>query len=147
MFELFFYLFLLLLSREEGVLGHRLGPPRSIDSGVQTPRVIASVVARIPTTSSLVQLSVNHVATEVHASKCGERQSAFSQVRRDATAAKATPPTHTREGQALGGDIRPALSGFLLENLCNFQVCLTVFWLLPRFSESGIEPRMFVQLL
>jgi hypothetical protein len=54
------------------------------------------------------------VANGVHASKCGVRQSAVAHARRDATAgpsghwlgvaAKATPPTHTREGLALGGD-------------------------------------------
>ncbi len=64
------------------------------------------------------------MATEVKPSKCGDRQSACARIRRDATAgpsghwlrvaAKATPPTHTREGLALGEDTRPALSGFLL---------------------------------
>ncbi len=41
---------------------------------------------------------------------------------------------------ALGGDTRPALLG-------NFQECLTVFWLIPRFPEPGIEPRTFLQLV
>ncbi len=72
----------------------------------------------------LVHLSLNNVATEVHSSKCGDRQSAFAHVTRDATAcpsghwsrvaAKATSPTHTREGLGLGGDTRPLLLLLLL---------------------------------
>ncbi len=67
----------------------------------------------------LVHLSLNHMATEAHSYKRGDRQSAYAHARRDATAgpsghwvrvaAKATPPTHTREGLALGGETRPLL--------------------------------------
>ena len=48
---------------------------------------MSSVVARMPLVL-LLQLSLNHVATEVrgHSSRCGDRQSAFAHVRRDATA-------------------------------------------------------------
>jgi hypothetical protein len=108
-----------LLSR---VLEHRLGPPRSIDRGADFAN---DVVSGGPDTGDLVllvHLSLNHVATEVHVSKFGDRQSGFAYVRREVTAgasshwlrvpAKATPPT--REGLALGGDKRPALCGFLL---------------------------------
>ncbi len=73
-----------------------------------------------------VHFSPNHVATEVHYSKCGDRKSAFAHVRRDATASpsghwlrvatKATPQVslHIREGLALEGDTRSALSGCFL---------------------------------
>jgi hypothetical protein len=67
----------------------------------------------------LVHLSLNHVATELHCSNCGDRRSADAQFCRHATAGpsghwlrvaeKATPPTHTREGLALGGATRPVL--------------------------------------
>ena len=101
------------------------------------------------------------MATGVHSSKCGDRQSAYEHIRRDATAgpsghwlkvaAKATPPTHTREGLALGGDTRPALSGFLLGSPreCTESVngILDSSSAFPKeLPEPGIEPRTLLQL-
>ncbi len=75
-----------LLSRGEGVLGHlwvHLG------QSIGSPDSASDVFSGGPDAGDfvlLVHLSLNHVATEVQASKCGDRQSAFSHVRRDATA-------------------------------------------------------------
>ena len=97
-----------LLSRGEVVLEHRLGPPRSIDRGPDSASDVFSGGPDAGDLVLLVHLSLNHVATGVHSSKCGDRQSTYAHIRRDATAgpsghwlrvaAKATPPTHTREG-------------------------------------------------
>jgi hypothetical protein len=111
-----------LLSRGEGVLEHRLGPSRSID---RAPDSASDVFSGGPDAGDLVllvHLSLNHVATEIQASKCEDRQSAFAHVRRDATAGpsghwlrvtpEVTPPTHTREGLSQGTHDRPSLDSF-----------------------------------
>jgi hypothetical protein len=95
-----------LLSRGEGVLEYRLGPsPRSIDRGSAS-----DVFSGGPDAGDLillVYLSLNHVATEVQASKCGDRQSAFAHVRRDATAG---PSGHKSRSQGDSADTYPRVT-------------------------------------
>ncbi len=85
-----------LLSRGEGLLEHPLGPPRLMYRGPDSASDVCSGGPDAVDLVLLVHLCLNHVATEVHSSKCEDRQSAFAHVLRGSVwltvAAKANPP-------------------------------------------------------